>query len=49
MDSEEVGVAMEVKSSQDIQLTYNEAYGPILKGTAIHCPWTSGLVTLQDL
>ena len=27
---EEVGV---VKSSRDIQLTANEAYGPILKGT----------------
>ena len=30
---EEVGVVTEVKSSQDIQLTANEAYGPILKGT----------------
>ena len=28
---EEVGVAREVKSSQDIQLTSNEAYGPVLK------------------
>ena len=28
---EEVGVAREVKSSQDIQLTSNEAYGPIHK------------------
>ncbi|CAI8056510.1 hypothetical protein GBAR_LOCUS30798 [Geodia barretti] len=28
---EEVGVAREVKSSQDIQLTSNEAYGPINK------------------
>ena len=28
---EVVGVAREVKSSQDIQLTSNEAYGPILK------------------
>ena len=28
---EEVGVATEVKSSQDIQLTSNEAYGPIHK------------------
>ena len=28
---EEVGVAREVKRSQDIQLTSNEAYGPILK------------------
>ena len=27
---EEVGVAREVKSSQDIQLTSNEAYGPTL-------------------
>ena len=30
---EEVGVAIKVKSSQGIQLTANEAYGPILKGT----------------
>ena len=30
---EEVGVVTEVKSSRDIQLTANEAYGPILKGT----------------
>ena len=28
---DEVGVAREVKRSQDIQLTSNEAYGPILK------------------
>ena len=28
---EEVGVAREVKSSQDIQLTSNEAYGPTLQ------------------
>ena len=28
---EEVGVAREVKGSQDIQLTSNEAYGPIHK------------------
>ena len=28
---EVVGVAREVKSSQDIQLTSNEAYGPIHK------------------
>ena len=28
---EEVGVAREVKSSQDIQLTSNEAYGPVHK------------------
>ena len=28
---EVVGVAREVKSSQDIQLTSNEAYGPINK------------------
>ena len=28
---EEVGVATEVKSSQDIQLTSNEAYGPTLQ------------------
>ena len=28
---EVVGVAREVKSSQDIQLTSNEAYGPISK------------------
>ena len=28
---EEVGVAREAKSSQDIQLTSNEAYGPIHK------------------
>ena len=28
---EEVGVARAVKSSQDIQLTSNEAYGPINK------------------
>ena len=28
---EEVGVVTEVKSSQDIQLTANEAYGPILE------------------
>ena len=28
---EEVGVAREVKRSQDIQLTSNDAYGPILK------------------
>ena len=27
---EEVGVAREVKSSHDIQLTFNEAYGPTL-------------------
>ena len=29
---EEVGVVTEVKSSGDIHLTANEAYGPILKG-----------------
>ena len=28
---EDVGVATEVKSSQDIQLTSNEAYGPTLQ------------------
>ena len=28
---EEVGAAREVKSSEDIQLTPNEAYGPVLK------------------
>ena len=28
---EDVGVAREVKSPQDIQLTSNEAYGPINK------------------
>ena len=30
---EEVGVAGEAKSSQEIQLNFNEAYGPVVKGS----------------
>ena len=38
---EEVGVAREVKRSQDIQLTSNEAYGPILKDNIQTSPNTA--------
>ena len=38
---EEVGVAREVKRSQDIQLTSNEAYGPILKDNIQTLPNTA--------
>ena len=38
---EEVGVTREVKRSQDIQLTSNEAYGPILKGNIQTSPNTA--------
>ena len=38
---EEVGVAREVKRSQDIQLTSNEAYGPILKDNIETSPNTA--------
>ena len=44
---EEVDVAREVKRSQDIQLTSNEAYGPIKKHSNItkYSIWTSELVS----
>ena len=49
---EEVGVATEVKSSRDIQLTANEAWsyseGNHSNNTKF-CLWTSDLVTLLNL
>ena len=38
---EEVGVAIKVKRPQDIQLTFNEAYGPVLKDNIQTSPNTA--------
>ena len=42
---EEVGVAREVKGSQDIKLNPNEAYGPILRNNIQTSPNSYGIST----